>query len=60
MIQSIRDFKSRYVLKKEYISSSKETLELLSKIRTILNSNKIQLLQKQQFVNYIVKNLKVH
>ena len=60
MIQSIRDFKSRYALKKEYISSSKETLELLSKIRTILNSNKIQLLQKQQFVNYIVKNLKVH
>ena len=60
MIQSITDFKSRYVLKKEYISSSKETLELLSKIRTILNSNKIQLLQKQQFVNYIVKNLKVH
>ena len=45
------------VLTIKYISKSKETLKLLLNIRIILLSNKIQLLQKQQFVNYFVKNL---
>ena len=60
MIQSIRDLKSRYALKIKYISSSKENLELLSNIRIILTSNKMQLLQKQQFVNYINKILNIY
>ena len=58
MLQSIRDFKTRYVLAIKYISACKETLKLLLNIRIILFSNKIQLLLKQQCVNYFVKNLK--
>ena len=53
MLQSIRDFKTRYVLAIKYISALKETLKLLLNIRIILFSNK-----KQQCVNYFVKNLK--
>ena len=44
MFQSIRVFKTRYVLTMVYISKSKETLTLLPNIRIILFSNKIQLL----------------
>ena len=39
------------VLTTKYLSISKETLKLFN-IRIILSSNKIQLLQKQQFINY--------
>ena len=51
MFQSIRALKTRLVLTIKYISISKETLKLLLNIRIILSSNKIQLLQKHQFVN---------
>ena len=54
MFQSIRDVKTRYVLTMKNISTSKETLELLFNIKIILSSN-IELLQKQQFVNYLWK-----
>ena len=36
------------------LSTSKESLELLFNIKIILSSN-IELLQKQQFVNYLWK-----
>ena len=52
MSQSIRDFETHYVLTIKYISRSKETLKLLLNIRMILSSNKVQIIQKQQFVNY--------
>ena len=57
MFQGIRDFKTCYVLAIKYISTSKKPLNLLLNIRTILSSIKIEHLQKQQFVNYFVKNL---
>ena len=50
-----RDFKTNFVLTIKYISTSKETLKLLLNIQIILPFNKIQLLQKQQFVKYFVK-----
>ena len=53
-----QNFKPRYVLTINYISKSKETLKLLLNIQIIVSSNKIQLLQKQQIVNYFVKNLR--
>ena len=56
--QEFQNFKPRYVLVIKCISKSKETLKLLLNVRIILSSNKIQLLQKQQFVNYFVKNLR--
>ena len=43
----------------QYFSKTKKILKLLRNIRIILPFNKIQLLQKQQFVNYLVKNLLV-
>ena len=43
----------------QYFSKPKKILKLLRNIRIILPFNKIQLLQKQQFVNYLVKNLLV-
>ena len=46
MFQSIKDFKTRYVLTMKNISTSKKTLELLFNIKIIVSSN-IQLLQKQ-------------
>ena len=46
------------VLAIKYILKSKEALELLLNIRIILSCNKVQLLQKQQFVNYFVKHLR--
>ena len=52
MIQSIRDFKSYYLLTIEYILTFKHTLTLLLNIQVILSSDKIKLLQKQQIVNY--------
>ena len=42
----------------KYILKSKEALKLLLNIRIILSCNKVQLLQKQQFVNYFVKHLR--
>ena len=46
------------VLTIKYILKSKEALKLLLNIRIILSCNKVQLLQKQQFVNYFVKHLR--
>ena len=46
------------VLVIKYILKSKEALKLLLNIRIILSCNKVQLLQKQQFVNYFVKHLR--
>ena len=43
-------FKTRHVLLKIYISTSKETVKLLLNIRIIPSSNKIKLFL-QQFVN---------
>ena len=57
MFQSIRDFKTRYVLIIKFVSTSEETLKPLLNIQIILSSNKIQLLQKPQLVHYFVKNL---
>ena len=42
----------------KYISKSKETLKLLLNIQIILSSNKIQMLQKQQFINYFATSLR--
>ena len=56
--QGFQNSKRRYVLKIKQISKSKESLKLLLNIQIILSSNKIQLLQKQQFVNYVVKYLR--
>ena len=53
-----QNFKPRYVFPIKYISKTKETLKLLLNIRIILSFSKIQLLQKQQFVNCFVKNLR--
>ena len=47
MFQSMKNFKTRYMLTIKYISKSKETLQLLLNTRIILSSNKIQQLQKQ-------------
>ena len=47
--QSIRDFKTSYVLTIKFISTYKEAPKLLWNIQVVLSSNKIQLLQKQQF-----------
>ena len=57
--QGFQSFKPRYVLTMQYFSKPKKILKLLRNIRIILPFNKIQLLQKQQFVNYLVKNLLV-
>ena len=57
MFQNIRDFKTRFVLTTKYISVSKETLKQLLNSRITLFSNNIQLLQKEQLVNYFLKNL---
>ena len=46
------------VLAIKYILKSKEALKLLLNIQIILSCNKVQLLQKQQFVNYFVKHLR--
>ena len=43
----------------QYFSKPKKILKLLRNIRIIIPFNKIQLLQKPQFVNYLVKNLLV-
>ena len=53
MFQSIRDFKTCYVLVIKYISTSKKALKLLLNIQVSLSLNKIQLLQKQPFVNLL-------
>ena len=55
--QGFLNLKPRYVMTIKYISKSKETLKLLLNIRIFLSSNKVQLLQKQQFVYYSDKNL---
>ena len=57
MFQSIKDFKTRYLLTMKHISTSRETLKLLLNIQIILSSNKIQLLQNEQFLNYILHKL---
>ena len=57
IFQSIRDFKTRYLLTIKHISTSRETLKLLLNIQIILSSIKIQLLQNQQFLNYILHKL---
>ena len=49
MFQSIGDFKLGYLLTIKYISTSKETLKLLSNVQILLSSNEIQLSQKHQF-----------
>ena len=56
-VSKYQGFKPRYVLTIKFISKSKETFKLLLNIGIILSSHKIQLLQKQQFVNYFAKNL---
>ena len=43
----------------KYILTFKEPLNGLLNIGIIICSNKIQLLHKQQFVNYFAKNLKL-
>ena len=53
MFQSIRDFKTCYALVIKYISTSKKALKLLLNIQVSLSLNKIQLLQKQPFVNLL-------
>ena len=53
MFQSIKDFETRYLLTMKHFSTSRETLKLLLNIQIILSSNKIQLLQNEQFLNYI-------
>ena len=66
MIQTISDFKSRYMLAIKYTLTSKQTLEIyIAKYSNImiwinLSSNKIQLLQKQQFVNHIVESFSIY
>ena len=55
--QGFQNFKPPCMMTLKYISKSKETLKLLLNIRIIVSSNKIQLLQQQQFVNYFVKNV---
>ena len=50
-----KSFKAAISKQIKYISTSKETLKLLLNIQIILPFNKIQLLQKQQFVKYFVK-----
>ena len=57
MFQSIKDFKTRYLLAMKYISTSRETLKFLLNIQIILSSNKIQLLQNEQLLNYILHKL---
>ena len=57
IFQSIRDFKTRYLLTIKHISASRETLKLLLNIQIILSSIKIQLLQNEQFLNYILHKL---
>ena len=54
--QEFQNFKPGDVLPSKYNSKSKEILKLLLNTRIILSSNEIQLSQKQQFVNYFVKN----
>ena len=49
--QGIRYFKTRCVLIIKYISTSKEIFELQLKFHIILSFNKVQHLQKQQFLN---------
>ena len=44
VFQSIRDFKTPYVMTIKYIPTSKETLKLLLNILIIRTSNKMQLL----------------
>ena len=55
--QGFQKLKPRCVLIITYISKSKETFKLSLNIWIFLSSNKIQLLQKQQFVNDFVRNL---
>ena len=57
MFQSIKNFKTRFLLIMKHISTSRETLKLLLNIQIILSSNKIQLLQNEQFLNYILHKL---
>ena len=57
IFQSIKDFKTRYLLTIKHISTSRETLKLLLNIQIILSSIKIQLLQNEQFLNYILHKL---
>ena len=57
IFRSIKDFKTRYLLTIKHISTSRETLKLLLNIQIILSSIKIQLLQNQQFLNYILHKL---
>ena len=55
--QGFLNLKPRSLMTIKYISKSKETLKLLLNIRIFPSSNKVQLLQKQQFVYYSDKNL---
>ena len=55
--QGFQNLKSRYVLTIKYLSKSKETLKLLLNIQIVLSSNRIQLLQKQQFVKLLYKKV---
>ena len=57
IFQSIKDFKTRYLLTIKHISTFRETLKLLLNIQIILSSIKIQLLQNEQFLNYILHKL---
>ena len=57
MFQSIREFKTRYLVPMKCISTAKETFKLSLNIRIILSFNKLQLLTKRQFENYFAKNL---
>ena len=57
IFRSIKDFKTRYLLTIKHISTSRETLKLLLNIQIILSSIKIQLLQNEQFLNYILHKL---
>ena len=55
--QGFKNFKERYVFDIKCISESKETVKQLFNIRIILSFNKIQLLQKQQFINFFVRHI---
>ena len=48
--QGFQNLKPRYVLTIKCFSKSKETLKPLFNIRIVLSFNKVQLLQKQQFI----------
>ena len=53
MFQSMKNFKTRYVLEIKYISTSKEILKLLLNFPIVLSSNRVEpTILKTTIVNY--------